>query len=358
MAWWKTIDIDTSWQDLDVASEIALAYDRRVSILTTTERTAAGVSWLFPSGDPSESNTVYDLVYALQVGIAKLYAYFSDPTAALAGSTSYPANYASAAAMFTAAGLTSSGYFRRIASGGTQPATWTSYGAPGWSYGTIQSGDLAGPWLWIDMQNALTALTRRIYSLTSANAPNLQVYDLIGFQKSAYNTYPTWTSALLNPLSNQSWQYMSTFGISKVSYYALPDTYEHQLSGTGITCYQGRINGLPSRSKSVQILGRCTITDNGGNLNWAPPVDLGTGWTLASGTGIINIMATTSGTTATSIDFWNPPQVPSWNNRWTTLINSVPWPVATPGGPNQWANNKLGLRVEIQRAAVDFDFDL
>lgn len=353
---WKPVTAATSWQDLAVASEIALAYDRRVSILTTTERTAAGVSLLYPSGDPSEADQVFTLVKALQTGIAKLYSYFSDPTAALSGSTSYPANYASAAAMFTAAGLTSSGYFRRIAEGGTQPAAWTNYTATGWSYGLIQSGDLAGPWLWIDLQAALTALTRRIYSITSANAPNLQVYDLIGFETSTYNSYPTWTSALLNPLSNQGWQYMSVFGISKVSYYADAYNVEHQLAGIGTTCYQGRLNSLPSCSKSVHILGRCTITGTGENLNWAP-ADLGTGWTLATYPGIINIMATTSGTTAPYIDFWNPPQVPSWNNRWTTLINSVPWPVVGPIGTYLWSNNYRELRVEIQKAAVDFDFD-
>ena len=353
---WKTINVDTSWQDLDVASEIALAYDRRVGILTTTERTAAGVSILFPSGDPSESNTVYDLVYALQVGIAKLYSYFSNPTAALAGSTSYPANYASAAAMFSAAGLTSSGYFRRIASGGTQPATWTSYGAPGWSYGTIQSGDLAGPWLWIDLQNALTALTRRIYSLNSATAPNLQVYDLIGFYRQATNAYPTYTNAMLLALTGQSWQNMSTFGVGKTSYYSDPLNILHQLIGIGTTCYQGRISTLPSREKTVQILGRVTIRGTGENLNWAT-ADLGTGWTLATYPGIINIMSTTSATTATSVDFWNPPQVPSWNNLWTTLINSVPWPVVKSWGSYPNADNELELRVEIEKAAVDFDFD-
>ena len=356
---WKSVTSATSWQDLAVASEIALAYDRRVSILTTTERTAAGVSWLYPSGDPSEADQVFTLVKALQTGIAKLYSYFSDPTAALSGSTSYPANYASAAAMFTAAGLTKSGYYRRIAEGGTQPAAWTNYSAPGWSYGTIQSGDLAGPWLWIDLQNALTALTRRIYSLTSATAPNLQVYDLIGFYKTATNTYPTHTGALGTAVSRYAWQDTATFGAQKaitVNWPVYPYEYINAIGGHGTTYYKGRISTLPSRAKNVYILGKCKITNEGDNENWSPD-DFGTGWDFGKyDYGNVNIFETIADTEATSIDFWNPPMIPSWNNLWTTLLATVPWPTVNPATDIVKTNTATAWS-KIERAAVDFDFD-
>ena len=155
------IDTDTSWQDLYVAEEIATSYNRR--------RLLFGLSEI---ATPTADTLVYDFVLALQTGIEEMmgYDYFGYGTfygwllntAALSsyeGQAATPTPLTQAAGM-TAAGLTASGYWRRIAEGGTQPTTWTNYAADGWSYGKIESKDLAGPWLWKDIQLALSALTR------------------------------------------------------------------------------------------------------------------------------------------------------------------------------------------------------
>ena len=152
------IDSDTSWQDLAIAAEIKASYNLR--------RTLLGLSTI---ADPTADTTVYDFVLAIQTGIEAMAAdEWINNSGALAdfeGESAYPSKMTLAQAM-TAAGLTESGYWRRIADSGTQPATWTDYGAAGWSYGKITDKDLAGPWLFKDIQLALSALTRRMTNYT------------------------------------------------------------------------------------------------------------------------------------------------------------------------------------------------
>jgi hypothetical protein len=156
-----SIDGDTSWQDLAIAEELAASYNLR--------RQVFGLSTV---ATPTQATQVYAFVRALQEGVEELMSYnyygygayygWLSPASALssyAGQSSYPSPMTIAAAM-TAAGLTASGYWRRIAEGGTQPATWTNYSAAGWSYGKVTDKDLAGPWLFKDLQLALSVLTR------------------------------------------------------------------------------------------------------------------------------------------------------------------------------------------------------
>jgi hypothetical protein len=155
------IDSDTSWQDLAIAAEIAASYNLR--------RLVFGLSAV---AVPTDATKVFDFVSALQDGIEEMMGYdyyglgayygWLLNTAALStykNQSSYPSPMTVSQAM-TAAGLTASGYWRRIADSGTQPETWTNYAATGWSYGKIQDKDLAGPWLFKDIQLALSALTR------------------------------------------------------------------------------------------------------------------------------------------------------------------------------------------------------
>jgi len=146
------IDIDTSWQDLAIAQELAASYNLR--------RALCGLSTI---AEPDENTEVFDFVYALQTGIEDMANdIWLDNTSALAdyvSQSAFPAIMSVASAM-TLAGLTESGYWRRIADGGSQPATWTDYNAIGWSYGKMVDKDLAGPWLFKDIQLALSALTR------------------------------------------------------------------------------------------------------------------------------------------------------------------------------------------------------
>jgi hypothetical protein len=121
---------------------------------------------------PTSSTLVYDFVLEVQTGIEEMigYDYFGFGTfygwllntsalSSYEGQTATPTPLTQSEG-FTAAGLTATGYWRRIADGGSQPATWTDYDASEWSYGKIESKDLAGPWLFKDIQLALSALTR------------------------------------------------------------------------------------------------------------------------------------------------------------------------------------------------------
>ena len=55
--------------------------------------------------------------------------------------------------------------FRRAT---TQPADWTDYDDPAYSYGTIEPGDIRGPWIFADLQKALHALKKT--KKTAANS--------------------------------------------------------------------------------------------------------------------------------------------------------------------------------------------
>jgi hypothetical protein len=167
------IDSDTSWQDLAIAEELATSYNRR--------RLVYGLSAV---SAPTDATQVFAFIQALQNGIEEMagYDYYGNGTrygwllntsdlSTYENQTSTPASLTQAQAM-TAAGLTESGYWRRIADGGSQPATWTNYSATGWSYGKVADKDLAGPWLFKDIQLALAALTRFKFKTTQGRQKN------------------------------------------------------------------------------------------------------------------------------------------------------------------------------------------
>ena len=146
------IDVDTSWQDLAIAQEIVTSYNLRCQIF--------GVS-AFPA--PSELSIDFSFISMLQERFETLASLgWMSPSGSLGdleGEAAFPSVYTASQAM-TAAGLSQPGFWRRIPEGGSQPATWTDYNATGWSYGRITDKDLAGPWLFQDLQKALSALTR------------------------------------------------------------------------------------------------------------------------------------------------------------------------------------------------------
>lgn len=191
------IDGDTSWQDLAIAQELATSYNYRRSVFGLSTVSA-----------PTEASLVFAFIQALQNGIEEMmgYDYFGSGeyygwllnTAALStytGQSAFPTPLTLATGM-TAAGLTASGYWRRIAQGGTQPAVWTNYAAAGWSYGKITDKDLAGPWLFKDLQIALQVLTRPIL-------PATQTRRKWGYYNGFSATFPStamswdaWTSSI------------------------------------------------------------------------------------------------------------------------------------------------------------------
>lgn len=165
---WISIDADTSWQSLAIAQEIATAFNKRASACNENSiETRLSVSAI------GQDCRVYDFVIAIQDGIEGMATKWANPSTPLSGQTASPANFSTVSAFMARAGLTQTGYWRRISEGGSQPETWTSYTASGWSYGKISSKDLVGPWLWADIQAALSAMTRivlPIYARSNAYA--------------------------------------------------------------------------------------------------------------------------------------------------------------------------------------------
>jgi|GEM_PF-5617560 len=199
---WATITTDTSWQSLAVAQQLAVAFNRRATVVGADSiETRLGVAEI------GEGVRVYDFVRAMQVGIESIATSFSLASATLAGQASLPANFASVSAMMTAAGLTQSGYWRRAAEGGAAPDPWTPYA--GWSYGKMETGDLAGPWLFKDLQVALTAMTRVVVPVASATFTSYAEK----VEGAEYTEYPDLPSAELTgsvsmppPTSTSSWE--------------------------------------------------------------------------------------------------------------------------------------------------------
>lgn len=154
------IDSDTSWQDLAVAEQLATSYNRR--------RLVYGLSTI---ATPTQASQVFAFIQSLQDGIEEMIGYDYFGLGTYYGwmlNTSALSSYTGITSLrsltlsqgMAAAGLTESGYWRRIPEGGSQPANWTNYSEAGWYYGKITDKDLAGPWLFIDLQNAMAALTR------------------------------------------------------------------------------------------------------------------------------------------------------------------------------------------------------
>lgn len=160
---WTNITIDTSWQNYDVAVEIADAINMRLDLL------AAGATLYDTHKITPLGMTVYAFVKKAQESVEFMGSttpcYFYDDYATLAsyvGQTSYPSPYADLQAIMTAAGLTETGYWRRAPHNSAAPADWTAYNDPVFAgnYGKIEDKDLAGPWLFKDLQLVLTKMRR------------------------------------------------------------------------------------------------------------------------------------------------------------------------------------------------------
>jgi hypothetical protein len=152
-----TIDINTSWQDLAIAIEIANSYNLRRR-LKNLEVIAV----------PTHDTLVFDFIFAIQTGLEEMAndRWMNNSGAIvdykLGSSGSIAAE--TTADLMALAGMTSTGYWRRVPVDGDAPADWTDYGDAVYSYGKIEDGDLAGPWLFKDIQLLMEKMTRHIWS--------------------------------------------------------------------------------------------------------------------------------------------------------------------------------------------------
>ena len=142
------ITTNTDLQNKDLHNEIRAAFNERQYVHTNTKVYSADVA----AGDDIQAKA-YWLDY--QNNLKSLVSQFIDPTFVIdqsAGPSVYDLND-----WYAAAGLTSG--FRRVP-GASWPADWTDYNDPAYSYGKIEAGDIIGPWLFVDLQKGLNALTR------------------------------------------------------------------------------------------------------------------------------------------------------------------------------------------------------
>lgn len=302
---WTAITTDTSWQELAIASEIAQAYNWRVA--------AAPESLELDEIDPNENMTVRDFVRAVQDGIEAMAPYFCDPELDLseveAQASATELNYADAQALFDAAGLTGAGGWRRIAEGNDAPDPWTSYGASGWEYGKIGDKDLAGPWLFKDLQLALAKLYRRlgtVDALTEAmeasdneeNRDDPPVWPSVSPDAPAYASISSWAND--GEYFVFAADSVTMRQISVIARYA-------EYSGAGL------INGNASL-KNVAIW----VWVSGNSYAGNPDTDFGTGLTLDR----FNKAAEKTGVTDVTITARTLPEVTSW----ASLVGSVSMP--------------------------------
>lgn len=169
-----TITADTALNDLDLALEISTALNKRCAVAGVTGITV-----------PDVGTNVRTFIRACQEKIQAVSPSFSNPSATLAGQSALPSSWTLSAAM-TAAGLTASGYWRRIPAAGSLPASWSSYSDAAYSYGLAAEDDKIGPWLFSDLMAVLSKLTRHAsdplnndvdYHAYQENIPDSQFYE-------------------------------------------------------------------------------------------------------------------------------------------------------------------------------------
>ncbi|MFA7463054.1 MAG: hypothetical protein WCY59_07930 [Anaerovoracaceae bacterium] len=328
---WTGIDVDTSWQDLTIAQEIATAYNKRVAALSETERTAVGVEEI----TPAETMTVFDFVYTVQTGIEAMATKWSDKTFTLVGQTVYPSSFATVAAMMTSAGLTESGYWRRIAEAGTPPAAWTNYAEAGWSYGKITDKDLAGPWLFIDLETALSELTRRVYSLGVASVSGGGAY---------HTDEDCGASPTLPGITYDSYPSVGIYSVMRFVQWRQtpPDYYAIHL----VALYgEWTLSNLSSHNKTVTLLGIPTVEFLYDSPYW--DIGLGTGWIFNSATVVLDSKTTTD----TTVSCRDIPALTAWS----TISSKIPWPEVSSGDTD--ATNSEDVYANAGCIVVDYSFE-
>lgn len=352
---WTAITTDTSWQELTIAQEIATAYNKRVAALTSAEQSAAGVS----SISPTEAMTVFDFIMTVQDGIRAMYPYFADPSASLAGRSGWPVVFQSLNDWQVACGLTKSGIWRRIAEGGSAPDPWDSYIASGWSYGDITSKDLAGPWLFKDLETALTSLTRRLCPGYPTEAAEYD-YDHYGAGFSKYD-FSTTQPNPSTPSYSSTGSYggitciKTVLGVHALTYAHDDILYDLYLAH-GYAEYT--VTPVSNHAANIKLLGIPYVI--GGNYedetgSGEVSDDFGTGWTLDGLTNILDSQDTVSGSAVLRetepISSWGP------------VRDALAWPPTPPEGDVYYrycdlrAHDTNALATGFPFFVIDYDFD-
>lgn len=142
---WFPSNIDTSWQSLAIAKQLAEAYNERAKccFLQTIE------SQLGITDFDNDKVSVYKFISKMQTGILSMRQYFVNPALPILGQRNFLTPYASNSALYVAAQIPN-GFYRMPFTGGS-------------ANGLIQDGDKAGWWLFDDLQKCLTVMKRRVH---------------------------------------------------------------------------------------------------------------------------------------------------------------------------------------------------
>lgn len=364
---WRVIDGNTSWQDLAVAQEIATAYNLRVAALGSLAREAASVEEI----SPTEEMTVYGFVDRVQRGIERMAIFWADSTAALSGGYDYPATFESKNALLQAAGLTQSGGWRRIPEGGVQPEGWASYTAPGWSYGRMVDKDLAGPWLFIDLQVALIVMRRRLYTINDGAGGYSDIVvthkerQLGEGEEFSLDVQPSTSRDFEQSIEADNYSALGLIVASKYSEKRADEAPPYNLQtwyglAWGAQSYWNNttVIGLGAVEKDIYVLGEAYI-DFGADFNipeWS--TSLGTAWGFGDfgvGEARVNVFKTKLNDTTGEIDFSTPPQMASEWSSWAAIFAYIPWPeLPTVAQKNEY---NLVFNTMTYMVAVDYHFD-
>ena len=212
---WTHIDLDTSWQDLPIALEIWEQYRRRYAIL-------AGLHY-YPDGthdvtglvaeilEPDSNVTVFDFIAEMQENIERMATnLWIDPNINITGV--YNATYSitipapddalilTKDEYMTLAGLTETGYWRRVDETDDVPTDWDHYDGAGFAYGRIEDKDMAGPWLFTDLQVALTQMTRMYLPATVTKHR-----DVLANTAASLDSEPDWNACTDAPVTEDAY---------------------------------------------------------------------------------------------------------------------------------------------------------
>lgn len=120
---------------------------------------------------------------------------------------------------FIDAGITPEGSatfgFRRATSWDPETDDWTDISDPMFSYGLMQKGDIIGPWIMVDLQNALSALKNTVKSVTLSPATGHRRTSEMGYY---YSTCEQSRSVALASWSAAAWTNYAAAG--KYVFYA------------------------------------------------------------------------------------------------------------------------------------------
>lgn len=147
---------------------------------------------------------------------------------------------------YQAAGLTTNG-FRRVPCTNAWPSAWTNMNDPAYLYGTIQAGDIVGPWNVDDIQRCFDVMTQRVSEASWRNVGYPTETNRYIESNNTYTNYADAVAALtadwgsdslvslsLEPRAYAYASYSVTLGQYQLTAYRIFSTAAIQAEGVGV----------------------------------------------------------------------------------------------------------------------------